>query len=816
MPTLFEDLRSGVRVLRARPVLTLTAALTLALGVAANTTVFGWIDSVLLDPIPGAARSSELASLETVSPAGVEQTTAYRDYRDYRDQLRQVSGLAASLANVFTIGASQDARLLWGEFVSSNYFDVLGVRPTRGRSFRPEEASDAPGGSPVAVISDRLWRSAFNADPSAVGRTLRVNQRTLTVVGVAPADFHGTVPGLVFELWIPVSLAPEMNGQGAWLLEDRGERQMWVTGRLRPGVTMEQVRDEAAACARRIAESNPATNLGFSATVLPIWRGHLGAQQLLRSPLQILMAVCLLLFLIVGANVANLQLAVSAARRKEFGIRLALGAGPGRLIRQLLTESLLLSIIGAALGVVLAMWSRQALTWLLPPINLPIEVAARINWRTLAFLVVLCIAGAILTGLAPALHSVRSGIADRLRESSRGSTSGAGARRTRWTLCAAEVSLAMAALVATGVLVRNFDRARSLDPGLDARRVACAKYYVETFCRTRDERRQFSIRLADRLRATPGVAAVSYSNFIPLEFGEGSAGPIEVEGYAPAPGEDMRVANSGVSPGYFDTLGIPLLEGRDFRDQDEPGTARVVIVNQTFARRYLAGRPAVGHRIHSGGAWSTIVGVSRDIKTRRLTEPPAPYVYSAARQTSGGEFWMAFFVRSTGPVSGVLASLDREAAAVHPATRGSAFVPYQDWIGAALYPQRVAATLVAVVGASAVLLAALGMYSVLAFAVTQRTNEFGIRIALGALPWHVFSEVARQGLGLTVVGLVAGGLIAAAALRFASSLAPELSAADPAAFAGAVVLLCAVGLLASYLPARRATKVDPVEALRQE
>ena len=816
MHSLLEDLRYGMRILRGSPGLTVTAVFTLALGIAANTTVFGWIDRVLLNPIPGVSHGSELATLETVAPTGGLQNTAYRDYRDYRDSLRQVSGLAASLANVFTVGNEQNPRLLWGEFVSANYFTVMGVKAVRGRTFLPEESGDAPGGPSVVVISDRLWQSMFGRDPRAIGRTLRVNQRELTIVGVIPAEFHGTVPGLMLEMWVPLSLAPEMNGQGSWLLNDRAARQMWLTARLRPGVSMEQARADVVACAQRIAEANPKTNRAFSAALLPISRGHLGAHQLLRTPLRILMAVCLVMFLIVAANVTNLQLARAAARGKEFSIRVALGARPKRLVRQLLTESLLLAVMGAAAGTLLAMWCGQALIWLMPPVNLPIEFGSTTNWHMLAFTILICVAAAVLTGIAPALHSAGGGVMEHLKESSRGSTFGPGAGRTRWLLVASEVALAMVALVSTGVLARSFYNARAIDPGMDAHNVACAKYYVETFCRTGEERRQFCRRLAGRLRGLPGVEAVSYSNFVPLEFGDGPDAEIGVEGYVPAAGEPMRIVNSQVSPGYFNVMKIPLLEGRDFSEQDDRGTAPVMIVNQAFQRRFFGAGPVLGRKVHAEGQLFTVIGLARDSKYRKLTEGPTPCFFTASRQLSGGEFWVAFFVRTTRPLEGMVTALGREATAVNPATRGSGFLPYQDLLAAALYPQRVAATLVGVVGAISLILSAIGLYSVLTFAVRQRTHELGIRIALGGRSWQVLSTMLRQGMILTLAGLGAGTLIALGGLKVSSAFLPGVSLDDPAVFAGSILLLSLVALLASYLPARRATKVDPAVALRHE
>jgi predicted permease len=816
MTTLIEDLRCGMRILRASPGLTATAIFTLALGIAANTTVFGWIDEVLLDPIPGATRASELVSLETVTANGELQNTAYRDYRDYRDQLRLVSGTASSLLNVFTAGDDANTRLLWGEFVSGNYFPVMGVKALRGRTFLPEEVSDAPGGPRVVIISDKLWQTMFQRDPRVIGKTLRVNRREMSVIGVLPPEFHGTVPGLALELWIPISLGPEMNGQGAWLLNDRDERQMWITARLRPGVSMERARAEVEATARRMAEAHPETNRGFGATLLPIWKGHNGAQAILRMPLQILMAVCVVLFLIVGANVANLQLARGASRQKEFSIRLALGAPAWRLIRQLLTESLMLAIAGAVAGSMLVLWSKDALTWLLPTTNLPIAFSLKLDWRILAFTILLCVAAAVITGLAPALHSIRTSMNDHLKENNRGTTSGAATRRTRALLVISEVGLALVALVGTGVFARSFYSARKINPGMDSHNVAIAKYYVETFCHTRDERTQFCVRLADRLRAVPGVKAVSYSTFIPLEFGEDQDAEMNVQGYAPAAGETMRGHGSNVSPGYFDPLRIPILEGRDFREQDDRGTAPVMVINQSFARRYFGGGPVLGRKVRVYGRWFTVIGLVRDIKYHRLTEGPTPYFYTAFRQNHGGEFWTAFFVRTSGPVERFQAALDREAAAVNPGARGSHFASYEDWAGASLYPERVAATLLGVVGAISLLLSAIGLYSVLAFMVSQRTHEFGIRIALGARSRHVLSTMLRQGMGLTMAGLGAGTVIALGLMRLAATFLPNLNIADPQVFAAAILVLTVVAFLASYLPARRATQVDPVEALRRE
>ena len=402
MRSLYEDLRYAIRVLRGSPGFTAVAVLTLALGIAANTTVFGWIDTLLVRPFPGVAGGGRLAALETVSPSGEYSNTSYRDYRDYRDSLKSFSGLAASLLNAFNVGPADNPRRIFGEYVSGNYFAVLGVKPVRGRAFLPSEYGDNPGASPVAVISYRLWQSLFQGDPGVVGRTIRVNRYELTVAGIAPEEFRGTMPGMRMEIWIPMSMAPLLNGQGDWLLEDRTERQMWVTARLKPGVALEQANAEVEACARRLAEESPRTSGGFHASLMPVWKAHLGMQSVLLAPLRILMAVCFVLFLIVGANVANLQLARATARRRELSVRMALGAGRWRLTRQLLTESLLLAAMGALGGITLASWLGRSLLWMLPPIGFPVEFDFSLNADMLGFTALLCCAGSLLTGLAPA------------------------------------------------------------------------------------------------------------------------------------------------------------------------------------------------------------------------------------------------------------------------------------------------------------------------------------------------------------------------------------------------------------------------------
>jgi len=685
-----------------------------------------------------------------------------------------------------------------------------------GRSFLAGECADTAGSCPVVVIGHRLWQRRFGGDRAVLGRTLRVNKHELTIIGVAPAEFRGSMPGMALDIWVPMMMAPALNGQGDWLLTDRGEHQMWMTARLKPGVGVAQANAEVEACARRIATLSPATNTGFRARLMPVWKAHVGLQGFLLTPLRILMAVCAVVFLIVAANVSNLQLARATARRREFSVRLALGAGAGRVIRQLVTESMLLAAAGATIGVGLAVWLGRSLEWMLPRTEYPITIDFSLNGDILAFAILLCVVLAVMTGLAPALQSIRVDVNETLKEGERGGTSGSGLLRARGILVVSEVALAMLALVGMGLFTRSFVNARGTDPGVDVHNLLVVQYHVDTFCSTKEQREQFCVRLRDRLAARPGVAAVGYSLDIPLSFGYRSPAELQIQGYTPRRKEDTRANYAIVSPGYIEALGIPLLSGRDFTEQDRPETSPVGIVNETLARRFFAGRDPVGGKIRGDGPWVTIVGMVADSKYRSLMEAPTPYVYVPFRQSHGGEFWTAFFIRTVGPARDLIGTVRREASLVEPSAAAFEPIPFEEHVSASLFPQRVAATLLTILGGVALLLAALGLYSVLAFAVSKRQHEFGIRMALGAKPRDVLRMVLGQGLVLTVAGVAVGTVLALVAARLISGFLVNLSASDPVIFGGVALFLGLVAVVASYLPARHATKVDPATSLREQ
>jgi predicted permease len=802
-------------MLAKNPAFTAVAVLTLALGIGASTTVFSWIDAVLLRPLPGVEKPNELVAFETVAPNGDFLTTSYLDYIDYRDHLTLLAGLGATQISPLSVGEQDHAQQVWGELVSGNYFAVLGVKPILGRVFSPEEYGDKPNAFPIAVISSRLWQAHFNADPLIVGKMIRVNRHELTIVGVAPPDFRGTISGLAFDVWVPYMMHPQLQGVGDWMLRDRGTRQLIGIARLKPGVTLEQARAEIAELGRYMSKAN-SEDKGIRATVLPLWKSHAGAQSLLLKPLEILMAVCVVVLLIVCANVANLLLARFTARQREFSVRLALGAGHFRLVRQVLTESLALAAAGAAGGVALATSMGGALQSMFPPSHFPVALDVGVNGRMLLFTVVVCVAAALLSGVAPALQAVRTDLNDSLKEGGRSGAAGARSHRLRSLLVVSEVSLALVALVCAGLLVRSFDAARKINPQFDPDHVLLSRFFISTSGYDLEQRKQFCVRLRQGLESAPGVTDVAYSDVEPLGFLSGWWEDLNIEGYVANIGENMKIFRSVVSPGYFRLMRIPLIEGRDFTEQDDENKMPVMIVNKTFVSRFFGGRNPIGRKVHGWGKWFIVIGEVKDSKYINLTEAQLPYFYVPFRQIYRADMGLAVYVRTSGSLTDAAALMRREVRGVDPNVTVIDAIPLAEHIGQTLYAERVAASLLTVLGILALLLAAVGLYSVMAYSVTQRTHEIGIRMALGAKRKDVLKLVVGQGFGLTLIGIVAGLVVAFALGRLLASFLYGTTTRDPTTFVAVLVLLGGVALLASYIPGRRATKVDPVVALRYE
>jgi predicted permease len=814
--TLIQDLRYGFRISLKKPGSAVVAVLTLAVGIAATSTVFTWIDGTLLRPIQGVADADRLTSFETLAPDGRAMTTSYEDYRDYRDHLKLVSGIALFRPNVFSLGQENHPMRVFGELVSGNYFAVLGVKAALGRTFSPDEFGDNEGAYPVAVIGHGLWQSVFNSDPRIVGQTIQVNRQPLTVVGVAPANFYGGIAGLAEQIWVPATMAVRLNAMPDWMLKDRNSRMFLGIARLGPGVALAQARAELAAVASQLAKMYPNPDHGLSAGLFPMWQGHFGAQSLLLAPLEFLMAVCCVVLLIVCANVANLQLARAMGRQQEFSIRLAVGAGRRRLIRQLLTESLLLAALGTLAGALLAAWTSQALGYMTPPTNMPVKLHADLNGNILLFTAVVGLVACLASGIAPALHAASVDLNLTIKEGGRGTTGSKGSHRVRGLLVASEVALALVALVSAGLFARSFEIARKLDPGLNPEHVVVSHLQLGTAGYSVAERRLFCEGLRERLEAQPGIEAVSYADTVPQGFDCCSWEPVKVQSYLPDPGENMNIDRNIIAPGYFRLLGIPLLEGRDFTAQDQEKTEQVMIVSQTFAHRYFGGGEAIGRKVYGWGQWFTVVGVAGDSKYHTPNENTEPFLYVPFRQIYRADMAIALYVKAAGSTNQTVAMMRREVRALDPELDLYDPMPLRDFMQASLFPQKMGASLLALLGAVAMLLAAIGLYSVMAYSISQRTHEIGVRIALGARPADVRRMMVRQGMEMAGMGLAAGVLAALALTRAAAGLLVKVSPSDPAVFAAATLFLAGVALVASYVPAVRATRIDPNQALREQ
>lgn len=814
MSALLHDFRVVLRGFSRSPGFAALAVSTLGIGIACATTVYSWVDSLAFHPFPGAGRAGDLVVLEMDTrdaPTG-GTNISWPDYRDYREQMHALEGVAVYRQSAFTVGDGDAGRLVWGEMVSGNYFEVMGVAPLVGRVFTREEYGEALGAYPVAVISERLWRGAFGADPAIGGRTVRVNRQNLTIVGVVPEPFRGTSPVISFDLWVPVTMGPALGSLSSAAFVERGDRaNLAAIGRLREGVTVEQARAEARTVAARLAAAYPASNRATSATVLRTWEAHSGVNDLLLAPLSILLAVSFVVLLLVCANVANLVLARAVARRREFGIRLALGAGRGRVAGLVLRETFLLAVGGAGAAMLLRMWTQGALMAMVPSIGFPLSSGQVWNVRIFVFTALACVTAAALAGVSPALLAFRSNLNEVLKDGGRGDTASGGSRRTRNLLAVAEVALATVALVGAGLFLQSFRNLRGMHPGFDAGKVLLGRFFLETAGYGRDQTQQFGESLRERLRGMPGVEAMSYTDFVPLSTTAGPYNRVRVDGYTPATEESMAVSRALVAPEYFATMGIPLVEGREFTRQDGAESGRVIIVNEAFARRYFAGRSALGRRVRAGGQDCTVVGVARDSKYFRPDEAPAPFFYRPMAQAYGGSPELYVLVRGqaeAGVLRQAVKDTDGGAVAFHA-------VGLDEYTELATIGQKVAATLMGGLGVLCLLLAGSGLYSVMSYTVSQRIPEIGIRMAMGAGPGDVIGMIVREGMGLVAAGVAVGTVLALAAARMVGSLLVGVAATDPLTFAGAAMFLGFMALVATWIPAHRATGADPMGALRK-
>ncbi len=812
MSSLWQDVRYGARMLGRNPGLTVVAVLSIALGISANTTVFSWIYRSLFYPMGAVERAEEIVTLNTLTASGEMLSSSYPDFRDYRDRAKSLAGVLAFQDRPLNLGNGREARIVWAELVSSNFFDVLGVKPLHGRFFNEEEKAEAPGKQPVAILSEDVWRSRFGGDLRVIGQTVRVNNQAFTVIGITPSTFRGTAFGLRVDLYVPLMMARALTGSERWL-EIRSSRPLHLVARLGPGVALEEARAELRGVAAQLAQAYPESNGDISAALTPVWAAPYGAQSVLRGLLFVLLGISAVVLLIVCANVANLLLASSIARQREMGVRLALGAGRFRLLRQWLTESLLLALAGGALGVFLSLWGVDFLRLLVPPTELPVDTLGGINTSAMLFNFALAGLAAVTFGLTPAWQASRWNVHDALKESGRSGTIGRASHRLRQALVVSEVALAVVTLVGAGLFLRSFQAARQLNPGFDPEGILLVGLNLSFSGHSTEQGREYLDRLQSRLEALPGVRQVSLAEDVPLGFSGGSWETMQIDGYVPRADENMRIYSNLVGPRYFSTMRIPLLEGREFLKEDGRDRA---IVNETFARRYFGGRSVLGRTVRTGGYALTITGVVADIKYHRLAEAPQPYIYFPFHAFYGADTGLGFHIRTAGDPVALMPAVRREMQAIDPSVPVFASTSLRQYIGAAYFAPRAGAMMLSGLGALAIFLAALGLYSVLAFWVTQRTQEIGVRMALGAQRADILRMVVRQGLGAAAIGIALGIVLAFAGARAAANVLLGIAPTDPPAFIIASVFLMLVAAVACYLPARRAARIQPMAALRYE
>jgi predicted permease len=816
MGTTLADLRFGFRLLSSRPGFTAIAVFTLALGIGVATAMFSVLDTMYWKAFPGAADPGRLVELETVAPDGSMVRGSWLDFREYRDRLAPAATVAAHDETAFNLGQAEHAKPVWGELVSGNYFAVLGVRPALGRVFSREESTDTPGTHPVAVISHRLWTNEFGAAVSVLGKTVRVNRHNLTIIGVTPPKFRGAMAGMQCDLWVPFTMGLELGAVENTTFRDSSLRNVYMFARLAPGTGIGRARGELAAIAHRLAALDPIAHRGFSATFEPMWRAQLHGRAAFLKPMLILMTVSLLVLAIVCANVANLLLARSVGRLGEFGVRCALGASPRRLARQCFTETLLLTCAGAVVGLPLSLWMTDSASLLLPKLARAGSIPIEMDGRILGFAVAMTLVAAFASSAAAVFFVLRSQVNVTLREGGRAGSAGRRSHRLRGMLVVSEVALALVVLIGAGLFFRSYRNVNSIDPGFNRAGVLLANFPMASGGYSEEELQRFCLRLRERLEPAPGIDAVAYADYAPLWSNDGPYTGAMPEGFVPRRPEDLKVHLTSVGPGYFRLLNIPLVEGRDFAGSDDRNSEPVMIVDQAFARRFYGGASAVGRRVMVRKKWRTVVGEVRDSKYFSFTEAPRPHFYLPFRQSYELGQHILFFVRTKGDPDAAISTLRSEAVRIDPNASSFSAAPLAEYNSLLLFPLKVAASLLAALGAIAFLLAGVGLYGVIGYAVSQRTRELGIRVALGARPREVLGIVLRDGMLLTAGGVASGLILALASMRLLASFLVDVSPYDSLTFAGASLFLIGVSTIATLFPARRATRIEPAAALRSE
>ena len=806
-------LRYAFRSIRSAPLASGVVVLCIGLSIGATTTVFAWTEHLVYRPLPAVAAVDRVVSVATRAQ-GSQQSVSYPDYLDWRDQSQSIPALAAFGFGQFALRASGDkaaggAEPVWGLLVTDNYFDVLGVSPVARawRSRRESRASRRRRRSPSSATG--CGCSASAASRRAIGRHIKLNGVDVSIVGVAPANFGGTFVGLAFDVWVPITMHPALTGE-ARMLEARDIRWLQTIGRLREGVTLVEAREELRTISGRLAATYP-ENAGREAYVQPL---DIGPAQRLASLFSVLLGLTGLVTLIVCSNVANLLMLRGAARRYEIGVCLALGCGRGRIIGQLLCESMLLAGAGAILGVIVAQAGQQILPALMPPSPLPMALQGSLNARILAFGVLLAAAMVPIFGLLPAIHAFKGAVMPSLRLARGGA--GRGSARLRSALVVAQLALSLTALVSAGLFLRSLTVLGTIDRGFTRPEsvLLVTTDLDQAGYRSPQERVVTVDRLLAGVRALPGVVSATAATFVPLGFSGYRSVNIEVPGYVPAENESMAILSNRVAADYFATMGIAVPHGRAIDARDTSGIAPVVVVNQAFVQRFLPGRDPIGLSIDAGLGAATVIGVAANGKYRfdRLEESAPPHVYLPYTQQTPAS--ITVHVRSSGRPGDLVPASGRCSPPSTPICRMTGVTTLDEYTSLPMFPVRLGTTILSSLGLVALLLAATGLYGVMAYRVAQRWRELALRMALGASRLEMFGLVFKDGARQTAFGIVAGVVLSAGVLRLIAMRLPQLGVPDASVMATAIGVLMTIALAAALLPAVRAARVDPAVVLR--
>ena len=811
MSTLVSDLRYSIRSLLKSPGLTLAAVLSLGLGIGANTTIFSWVQAVLLRPIPGAADPGGLVIAAMENREGQSRAWSYPNYKDLRDRSTLVDYVGQD-DQTLSIAVDATAERAWGGLVTGNFFEVMGVRAAAGRVFTRQD-DVTPGGHPVMVLSYAYWQRRFAGNPAIVGKQVIVNNVPITVIGVADQGFMGSFLGVATAAWLPMMMQRELMGGSR--LDARGNGWMQSIGRLKPGVSRAQAQAEATAVMAQLETEYRTTNDGRRLRLVETWAAPFGAAVALAPVLAVLSVLVVMVLLIACANVANLLLSKAVGRRREVAVRLSLGASRSRLVRQLLTESMALAAVAGALGVAMAYWTMDVIMAFVPPIDIPIDLGLRMDQTTLLFALAISVATGVLFGLAPALQASRPETIHALKEEGNRGSGGRAGRRLRNTLVVAQVAVCLVLLVGATLFLRSFREARTLSPGFEVANAATASVDLFPSGYAGERSHDFQRRAIAAAEALPGVTSAAFTNRIPMVIGGNSSMGIGVEGYVPRDNEEVVINYTLIGPKYFATLGIPLREGREFGALDTPASPGVIVINESMAKRYWPAGKALGGRIRMGETTLEVVGIAADTKYGSLTERPLPQLFYPLAQRNSST--VRLIARTAGDPAALVGGL-------RDVLRGlDANLPVFDartmreHMQGALFVQRMAADLLGAMGVLALLLAAIGLYGVIAYAVSQRTQEMGIRLALGASPGSLLAMVVGQGMKLTGIGLAIGLVLALGAfgaIGAMRAMLPGISPLDPLTFVAVPVVLASIALVAAWIPARRAGRIDPLVALR--